>query len=548
MGLGIGFFHSFTPMKFYSKDISSSVVVFLVALPLCLGIAHASGVPVMSGLIAGIVGGVVVGFMSGSHVSVSGPAAGLITLVEASLHDLSGGREALVSHAALQAFAAALVIAGLLQLVLGLLKVGKLADFIPASVIKGMLAAIGLMLILKQVPHLVGWDADDFGDEGFIQHDGQTTFSEINIAFEHLTPLAILIGVLGLLIQFAWDSKYLKGIKWIQLLPAPLIVVVLGVFFNGWANNTGSDWAIEKSHLVNIPNFLAPGMAESSMIVPNFRVLGNWLIWVIAVKITLIASIESLLSIEASDKIDPQKRVTPPNRELVAQGVGNTISGLLGGIPVTAVIVRSSANVNAGGMSKLSAVFHGAWLTVAVLLFPGVLNLIPNSALAAILIYVGFKLAKPSLIKQEWAKGKMSFVPFVVTVVSILLTDLLVGIMIGMAVGFFYIIKSNFHKSITMVQIDNNYMVRFQQQATFLNKSVLKTLLENFPKKANVIMDLTHCTFMDRDILDIIDDFQIRAKEKSMVISFEFLNESHKQKLLGELHCNFISKIKESNS
>jgi MFS superfamily sulfate permease-like transporter len=324
--------------------------------------------------------------------------------------------------------------------------------------------------------------------------------------------------------------------------------VVLGVFFNGWANNTGSDWAIEKSHLVNIPNFLAPGMAESSMIVPNFRVLGNWLIWVIAVKITLIASIESLLSIEASDKIDPQKRVTPPNRELVAQGVGNTISGLLGGIPVTAVIVRSSANVNAGGMSKWSAIFHGVWLTVAVLLFPGVLNLIPNSALAAILIYVGFKLAKPSLIRQEWAKGNMSFVPFLVTVVSILFTDLLIGIMIGMAVGFFYIIKSNFHKSITLVQIDNNYMVRFQQQATFLNKSLLKTVLDELPTGAYVIMDLTHCTFMDRDILDIIDDFQIRAKEKSMVISFEFLNESHKQKLLGELHCNFISKIKESNS
>jgi MFS superfamily sulfate permease-like transporter len=255
-----------------------------------------------------------------------------------------------------------------------------------------------------------------------------------------------------------------------------------------------------------------------------------------------------LLSIEASDKIDPHKRVTPPNRELVAQGLGNTISGLLGGIPVTAVIVRSSANVNAGGMSKWSAIFHGVWLTVAVLLFPGVLNLIPNSALAAILIYVGYKLAKPSLIKQEWAKGNMSFVPFLVTVVSILFTDLLIGIMIGMAVGFFYIIKSNFHKSITLVQIDNNYMVRFQQQATFLNKSLLKTVLDELPMDANVVMDLTHCTFMDRDILDIIDDFQIRAKEKSMVISFEFLNESHKQKLLGELHCNFISKIKESNS
>ena len=531
-------------MKISTKDISASVVVFLVALPLCLGIAHASGVPVMSGLIAGIVGGVVVGFMSGSHVSVSGPAAGLITLVEASLHDLSGGKDAVIASSALQAFAAALVIAGLLQMLLGLLKVGKLADFIPVSVIKGMLAAIGIMLILKQVPHLVGWDADDFGDEGFIQHDGQTTFSEILVAFEHLTPLAIFVGVLGLIIQFSWETKLFKRAKILQLIPAPLVVVIIGVVSNALAIRYEPSFIIEKSHLVNIPNFMDPGMAMSSMILPNFGALGSLLVWVIAIKITLIASIESLLSIEASDKIDTHKRVTPPNRELVAQGFGNTIAGLLGGIPVTAVIVRSSANVNAGGMTKWSAIFHGVWLTLAVLMFPNVLNLIPNSALAAVLIFVGYKLAKPSLIKQEWAKGNMSFVPFIITVVSILFSDLLIGILIGMAVAFFYIIKSNFHKSLTLVKIEDNFMVRFQQQVTFLNKSLLKNMLEELPSNCNAILDLTHCTFMDRDILDIIDDFQVRSAEKSIKLSFEFLNESHKLKLLGELNCNFISKIK----
>ncbi len=539
------FFHSFTGMKFHTKDISASIVVFLVALPLCLGIAHASGVPVINGLIAGIVGGIVVGFVSGSHVSVSGPAAGLITLVEYSLRDLSGGNPAATATYALQAFAMAVVIAGVLQMLLGLLKVGKLADFIPASVIKGMLAAIGLLLILKQVPHLVGWDADDFGDEGFIQHDGQTTFSEIMVAFNHLTPMAMFIGVMGLAIQFLWDTPALKKMGWLQLLPAPLLVVLLGVGVNAWAIQNNPALSItDHSHLVNIPQFLRSGDGQSLLTFPSMGALGSLVVWVIAIKITLIASIESLLSIEASDKIDPHKRVTPPNRELIAQGVGNTVSGLFGGIPVTAVIVRSSANVNAGGMTKWSAILHGVWLTVAVLFFPHALNLIPNAALAAVLIYVGYKLAKPSLIMSEWRKGKMSFLPFIVTIVSILFSDLLIGILIGMAVAFYFIIRSNFHRSITLVELDNNYMVRFQQQATFLNKSLLKTLLDRIPSNAQVIMDLTHCTFMDVDILDVIDDFQVKAAERNILISYEFLNDAQKTKLLGDLNCNFISKIK----
>ncbi|MEY4191861.1 MAG: hypothetical protein RJA00_92 [Bacteroidota bacterium] len=532
-------------MKFNAKDISASIVVFLVALPLCLGIAHASGVPVINGLIAGIVGGVVIGLLSGSHVSVSGPAAGLITLVESSLRDLSGGHNAEIATHALQSFAAAVVIAGILQMILGVLKVGKLADFIPASVIKGMLAAIGLMLILKQVPHLVGWDADDFGDEGFIQHDGQTTFSEIMVAFNHLTPLALIIGGLGLGIQFFWESAAVKKIQWLQLIPAPLLVVLLGVGINAWAlQNNPSMAIVDHSHMVSVPNFFGSADGQGLFHFPNFGALGNLVVWVIAIKIMLIASIESLLSIEASDKIDPHKRITPPNRELLAQGVGNTVSGLLGGIPVTAVIVRSSANVNAGGVSKWSAILHGVWLTIAVLMFPNALNLIPNAALAAVLIYVGYKLAKPSLIKSEWKKGKMSFLPFIITVVSILFSDLLIGILIGMAVAFYFIIRSNFHRSINLVEIDNNYMLRFQQQVTFLNKSLLKELLDKVPHNSQLVMDLTHCTFMDVDILDIIDDFQIKALERNILMSYEFLNDAQKSKLLGDLHCNFISKIK----
>ena len=524
----------FAAVKNLQKDIPASIALFLVALPLCIGIAHACGLPIINGLIAGVVGGVVIGLASGSKVSVSGPAAGLIVIIESALHDIS--QNSLANHGSvplLEIFALVVALAGLFQLVLGAIKLGKLADYIPVSVIKGMLAAIGLLLILKQVPHLVGWDVDDFGDEEFFQLDGQTTFSEISIAFEYLTPLALSIGFCGLAIQFLWDHPRVKKLPWTRIFPSSLLVVLIGVGLNQLSLIYLPEQTIDSSHLVQLPKDLASTKFDFGIGISSFVLLGNVLIWILAIKIALVASIESLLSIEASDKIDPLKRVSPPNRELLAQGLGNVVSGILGGMPLTAVVVRSSANINAGNATQWSAVFHGIWLALAVLFIPSVISLIPNAALAAILIYMGYKLAKPSLFLDEWKKGRISFVPFIVTVVAILFTDLLIGIILGMVVAFYYIIKSNFHRSVTLVQIDSNYLVRFQQQSNFLNKSLLKSVLQEIPNNSDVILDFTHCNFLDQDILDVIEDYQIRAESNQIHIGYSFTNPEHKQKLLG---------------
>jgi MFS superfamily sulfate permease-like transporter len=509
-------YHTFGVVKNLQKDIPASIALFLVALPLCIGIAHACGLPVIQGLIAGMVGGVVIGLASGSKVSVSGPAAGLVVIIESALHDIS--QNSLANHNAiplLEIFALVVVLAGLFQLLLGVVKLGKFADYIPVSVIKGMLAAIGLLLILKQVPHLVGWDADDFGDEEFLQLDGQTTFSEISIAFEHLTPLALFIGFCGLAIQFIWDHPRLKKIAWTRIFPSSLLVVLIGVGLNQLSLMYFPTEAIESSHLVQLPKNLVSTQFNLGIGISSFGLLGNVLIWVLAIKIGVVASIESLLSIEASDKIDPLKRVSPPNRELLA------------------VVVRSAANINAGNATQWSAVFHGIWVALAVMFIPSVISLIPNAALAAILIFMGYKLAKPSLFIEEWKKGKMSFVPFIVSVFAILFTDLLIGIILGMVVAFFFIIKSNFHRSVTLVKIDSNYLVRFQQQSTFMNKSLLKSVLQGIPKNADVILDFTHCNFLDQDILDVVEDYQIRAKSNEIRIEYSFANIEQKRKLLG---------------
>ncbi len=536
----------FDSLKNLQKDIPASIALFLVALPLCIGIAHACGLPVIQGLVAGMVGGVVIGLASGSKVSVSGPAAGLVVIVESALHDIS--QNSLANHNSvplLEIFAMVVVLAGVFQLLLGSVKLGKLADYIPVSVIKGMLAAIGLLLILKQVPHLVGWDVDDFGDEEFFQLDGQTTFSEISVAIEHLTPLALFIGFCGLAIQFLWDHPRLKKIPWTRIFPSSLLVVLIGVGLNQLSIKYFPEQAIETSHLVQLPKNLASTKFDFGIGISSFRILGNVLIWILAIKIAVVASIESLLSIEASDKIDPLKRVSPPNRELLAQGLGNVVSGILGGMPLTAVVVRSSANINAGNATQWSAVFHGIWLTLSVLFIPSVISLIPNAALAAILIFMGYKLAKPSLFSDEWKKGRMSFVPFIVSVLAILFTDLLIGIILGMVVAFYYIIKSNFHRSVTLVQIDSNYLVRFQQQSSFMNKSLLKSVLHGIPKNSDVIMDFTHCNFLDQDILDVIEDYQIRAKSNHISIEYSFTNTEHRRKLLGSMEAK-LSNIKKA--
>lgn len=513
------------------KDFSSSIVVFLVALPLCLGIAHASGVPVIAGLIAGIIGGVVVGLISGSHISVSGPAAGLITLIITSIGTLKHELGSEVS--VLSVLSAAVVLAGVFQWVLGFLKMGKISDFIPVSVIKGMLAAIGILLILKQMPHLVGWDVDDFGDEEFQQLDGENTFTELSKAFNHITPLAVIIGLCGLLIQMSWELKFIKKQTWSQWIPAPLLVVLLGVGLNSWAN---SDWKIIGSeHMVTIPKIstLFTVNGSNGFPWPDFSLVGSsFVFWVIVLKISIIASLESLLSLEASDKIDPNKRISPANRELFAQGTGNVFSGLFGGLPVTAVIVRSSANANAGAQTKLSAILHGVWLITVVALFPNLLNMIPNAALSAILIFVGYKLAKPSLFKSEYRRGWGAFLPFLITVIAILLTDLLLGIAIGMIVGFYFIIKTNFHRSITVVSLDNTHLIRFYYQATFLNKSLLKEKLAHLPQGAEVILDFTNCHFVDNDIRDIIEDFEAVAEDRNLKVSKKFTSESHQLRLM----------------
>ena len=513
------------------KDFSASIVVFLVALPLCLGIAHASGVPVVSGLIAGVVGGIIVGFASGSNISVSGPAAGLITLILSSIDTLKA--ELGTDVGIISILGAAVLLAGVFQLLLGFLKLGKIADFIPVSVIKGMLAAIGILLILKQVPHLVGWDVDDFGDEDFRQLDGENTFTELNKAFQHITPLAMIIGVLGLLIQIFWELKLIKKQRWTQWIPAPLLVVLMGIGVNYFA---GSDWKIVgKDHIVSIPEVttMFSGAEGSGFPWPNFSLIGSVLFWIIVFKVAIIASLESLLSLEASDKIDPHKRISPANRELFAQGAGNIVSGLLGGLPVTAVIVRSSANANAGAQTKISAILHGFWLIIVVACFPGFLNLIPNAALSAILIFVGYKLAKPSLFKSEFQRGWGAFLPFVVTIISILLTDLLLGIAVGMIVGFYFVIKTNFHRSITVVSLENTHLIRFYYQATFLNKSLLKEKLTQLPDGAEVVLDFTNCHFVDTDIRDIIDDFEAVADERNLKILKKFTSDSHQHRLMN---------------
>ncbi len=427
-------------MKNIFKNIgavfSASVVVFLVALPLCLGIALGSGAPLFSGLIAGIVGGIVVGSLSGSQLSVSGPAAGLTAIVAAGI----------LKVPAFEAFLLSVLIAGIIQLILGFIKAGVFGDYIPTNVIKGMLTAIGIILILKQIPHLIGYDADFEGDYAFAQKDSENTFSGIFHAISKITPLAIIIGFISLGIQIFWDKILIKKSKAFKIIPAPLIVVLAGVLLNMFLSN-GSGLQLRENQLVNIPAAANVNEFFSFFTMPDFSYLNMPEVWITGITIAIVASLETLLNIEASDELDSYKRVTPKDRELKAQGIGNLICGLIGGLPITSVVVRTSANVNAGAKTKTSAIMHGVLLLLVVALIPFLLNLIPLSALAAVLIYTGYKLAKPSLFKEMYQKGFDQFVPFAVTIIAIIFTDLLVGIVIGIGVGLFlfYAVISKHH-------------------------------------------------------------------------------------------------------
>ncbi len=494
-----------------AADLPASIVVFLVALPLCLGIALGSNAPnLFAGLIGGIVGGVVIGSLSGSQVSVSGPAAGLTAIVAAALAKLPS----------YEAFLLAVVIAGIIQLVFGFLKGGVLGDYVPNSVIKGMLAAIGLILILKQLPHLVGFDKDFNGDQAFFQKDENNTFSEILYAFNYITPVALLIGAAGIGIQVFWEKVLVKKFAFFKLVPAPLVVVIVGILIN-IAFGGHERLALETEHLVNIP--VAASLKEfgSFFTAPDWSFFTNAEVWVSALTLALVASLETLLSIEAADKIDPYKRVTDNNRELKAQGVGNIISGMIGGLPLTSVIVRTSANVSAGAKSKMSAVMHGLFLLLSVLFIPTILNQIPYAALAAVLIYIGYKLAKVSLFREFYAKGWDQFIPFVVTIIAILMTDLLKGIIIGIVVGLYFVMRSNFKSAVFIVNDHNKYLFRLRKDVSFLNKAFVKRKLEKVPANAYVLIDATRADFIDKDIIDTVNEFTAHAHLKNIKVEIK---------------------------
>ena len=497
--------------KFWKHDLRSSLVVFLVALPLCLGIALASNAPLSSGLLAGIIGGVVVGALSNSHISVSGPAAGLTVIVVSGIAGLGS----------FNAFTVSVFLAGIIQIVFGALKGGKIGDYFPNSVIKGMLAAIGLILILKQIPHAVGYDADFFGDESFNQMDGQNTFSEIIWAIKSTHLGSIVVAIIAFFIMMSWEKVALKGRVFFQLIPGPLVAVMCSVLLNELFKIGFSDLVITDKNLVQLPFKGGLGEIFYTLSTPDWSHLANPKVYSTAFIIAIVASIESLLSIEAADKIDDMGRVTSKDRELISQGVGNLIAGFIGALPVTSVIVRSSANASAGAKTKLSSVLHGFWLLACIMLIPSALNHIPLSCLASMLILVGYKLVKPELIIKMYKKGMNQFFPFIITIVAILFTDLLIGIIIGMFVGFIFVFKSNLHKSIVMVSEGSDYLIRFYKDVSFLQKSLLLKMLQNIPDNSSVVIDGSKNVFVDEDITDLIEDFMKRAANSGINVQLK---------------------------
>lgn len=492
-------------------DLPASVVVFFVALPLCLGIALASGAPLFSGLIAGIIGGIVVGSLSGSQVGVSGPAAGLAAIVLTAIGDLGG----------FQNFLLAVVLGGLIQLLFGVLRAGIIGYYFPSSVIKGMLTGIGIIIILKQIPHFFGYQSPG-GDFSFFQVNGENTFSGIFNAVNYISPGATLIAGLSLAILLLWSNVLSKKAKIFQLIQGPLVAVVVGIVYVALTSGNAF-WAIQNQQLVSVPvpENLSSFFGQFSF--PNFGVITNPQIWITAFTIALVASLETLLCVEATDKLDPDKRVTPTNRELIAQGTGNLISGLIGGLPVTQVIVRSSANIQSGGKTKMSAIIHGFLLLISVLLIPALLNQIPLSVLAAILLIVGYKLAKPSLFITMYQLGWKQSIPFVVTVLGIVFTDLLIGIGLGLMVGIVVILIKSFQNSHFLhIEDKSNGKHRIKmtlaEEVTFFNKGAILKELDSLPEDTVLELDVTKTRFLDHDIIEILQDFSEKRKTRNIDI------------------------------
>jgi MFS superfamily sulfate permease-like transporter len=504
--------------KELKSDLPASIVVFFVAVPLCLGIALASGAPLFAGIIAGIVGGIVVGIASSSPLGVSGPAAGLAVIVLSSIAALGSW----------PAFLLAVVLAGIIQLIMGFAKTGFIAYFFPTSVIKGMLTGIGLLIILKQIPHALGWDKVTEGDDAFIQADGENTLSEIFKAFNFVTPGAVLIAVISIFLLILWDQVLIKKHRVFQLLQGPIVVVILGIAMNYLFQAGVLNFTLAADQVVRLP--VANNLTEflNQFTFPDFSAITNFKVWEVAIVIAIVASLETLLCVEATDKMDPYKRVTPTNRELKAQGLGNVISGLIGGLPITQVIVRSSANISFGGKTKVSAILHGVFLLISAITIAGLLNMIPLASLAAILIMVGYKLAKPALFKQMYKLGWEQFVPFTATVAAILATDLLKGIIIGILFGIFYTLRHSYRNSHHMKDIvttEDGHEVHhlvLAEEVSFFNKASVIQTLETIPANSKVIIDCTKSKSIAHDVVEIIQNYRSHAKLKN--ISVETIN------------------------
>ena len=506
----------------FKTDILSGLVVFLVALPLCLGIALASGAPLFAGIISGVIGGIVVGFLSNSELSVSGPAAGLTAIVLVAISTLGS----------FEAFLLSVILAGLMQIALGFAKAGTISNYFPSNVIEGMLAAIGIIIILKQLPHAIGYDKDNEGDFFFIEKGtGHNTFSAIIDAINYSHFGAILFTLISLAILIAWTKvAFLKNIK---AVPGALVAVVVGVLLNEVFKSTGSGLAISQEHLVNLPIPASFGDFLGQFSRPDFSAITNSKVWVVATTIAVVASIETLLCIEAADKMDPLKRFTDTNTELKAQGVGNLISGLIGGMPMTSVIVRTTANINSGAQTKISAIAHGIFLLAAVIAIPTVLNKVPLACLAAILLMTGWKLANPSVFKHMWENGKHQFFPFATTVIAVVFTDLLKGVAIGLVISVFFILRGNMKLAYYFKKEEHHagdtIHIDLAQEVSFLNKAAIKQTLAHLPEGSKVVINAADTIYIDHDVLELIRNFvSSGAKEKDITVNLIGFKDSYR--------------------
>jgi len=503
------------------SDFSSGLVVFLVALPLCLGIALASGAPLFSGIISGVIGGIVVGYLSQSHLSVSGPAAGLTAIVLTAITDLGS----------FDTFLLAVLIAGFIQLALGFIKAGTISNYFPNNVIEGMLAGIGVIIILKQIPHAFGYDPDFEGDESFFQLDGQNTFSELFHVLNHVQLGSILITLISLVILIVWSKiDFLKKIK---LVPPALVAVIVSIVLNEFFIQSGSSLVIATDHLVSLPIPETFDELKDIIITPDFSAIFNSKVWIVALTIAIVASIETLLCIEASDRMDSQKRYTDTNVELKAQGVGNIVSSLLGGLPMTSVVVRTSANNAAGAKSKMSAIIHGLLLLVSVLSIPTILNKIPLATLASVLLLVGYKLANPKTMKHFWEKDKIfQFIPFILTFFAVVFTDLLKGVALGMIVNIIFVLLGNSKRAYKFRKEDYQegdiIHIDLAQEVSFLNKSAIKATLNALPENSKVVINASDTVYIAHDVLDLIYEFEkIKSKESNINVKLVGFKEAY---------------------